>query len=233
MTLLSALILKRKIRNAATAIPAISATQPKEGAGTVARIATVAIATPTEAKTANAATSWGWSLHFADRDPLEAYCNPDATHAEILERYPESLATEPITVPECTRRPPTEAEAEELRALVQAIGGAEKWTADEIEWATAGVMADPDGALACYRALVVVHGIILPLDDDRRTCNQCANLVRLRCLAAWRGEIVANRDYAPIRDIPRRCEGYMSVADDPDKRPGCERWPELIHKGDK
>ena len=40
---LSALIRKRGTGNLATAIPAISATQPKEGAGTVARIATVAI----------------------------------------------------------------------------------------------------------------------------------------------------------------------------------------------
>jgi hypothetical protein len=168
-------------------------------------------------------------LYFSDRDSLEVYCNPDATHAVILERYPDALAAEPI--PARTRRKPTEAEAAELRALVQTIGVAEKWTADEIEWALAGALADPDGALVCDRALAVEHGIILPLDDDRRTCNQCANLARLRCLAAWRGEIVANRDYAPIRDIPRRCEGYMPDANDPDRRPGGERWPELIEKG--
>lgn len=45
--------------------------------------------------------------------------------------------------------------------------------------------------------------------DDRRTCDQCANLEERRCLAAWRGEIVASRDYEPVRDLPRRCEGYM------------------------
>jgi hypothetical protein len=68
--------------------------------------------------------------------------------------------------------------------------------------------------------------------DERRTCEQCSNLAgRGRCLAAWRGEIVANRDYAPIRDFPRRCEGYMPEANDPDRRPGSERWPELIEKG--
>lgn len=67
--------------------------------------------------------------------------------------------------------------------------------------------------------------------DDRRTCNQCANLEGWRCLAAWRGEIVANRDYTPIRDIPRRCEGYIPDANDPDRRSGRERWPELIDEG--
>lgn len=67
-------------------------------------------------------------------------------------------------------------------------------------------------------------------EDQRRTCDQCANLARRRCLAAWRGEIVASRDYEPVRDIPRRCEGYAPGADDPDTRPGRERWPELIQK---
>lgn len=49
---LSALIRKRNTRNLATAIPAISATQPKEEPATVARIATVAVANPKEEKTA-------------------------------------------------------------------------------------------------------------------------------------------------------------------------------------
>lgn len=44
--------------------------------------------------------------------------------------------------------------------------------------------------------------------DDRRTCFQCENLAGRRCLAAWRGEIVASRDYEPVCDMPRRCESY-------------------------
>ncbi|MER2518437.1 MAG: hypothetical protein ABTR92_18930 [Candidatus Accumulibacter phosphatis] len=64
------------------------------------------------------------------------------------------------------------------------------------------------------------------VDDDGRTCTQCANLTaRGLCLAARRGEIVASRSYEPVRDIPRRCEGYMPGADDADRRPGLERWP--------
>lgn len=70
--------------------------------------------------------------------------------------------------------------------------------------------------------------------DDRRRCDQCANLTgRGLCLAARRGEIVANRDYEPVRDQPRRCEGYLPGADDLDRRPGRERWPELRQKGDE
>lgn len=67
--------------------------------------------------------------------------------------------------------------------------------------------------------------------DDRRTCDRCANLEGWRCLAAWRCEIVANRDYEPVRDIPRRCEGYAPGAGDPDTRPGRERWPHLLERG--
>lgn len=181
MSLLSRLR-EKQTRNLATAIPATPATQPKGEAATVARIATVAVANPTNEKTADTVSSWGWLLHFADREPLEVYCHPDAAHAGILERYPDALAAEPI--PE--RSAP----------------------AYEVEW--------PEPELST---------------DDRRTCRQCANLAGRRCLAAWRGEIVASRDYEPVRDIPRRCEGYAPGAGDPDTRPGRERWPGLIQKG--
>ena len=67
-----------------------------------------------------------------------------------------------------------------------------------------------------------------PDPDDRRTCEQCANLMARRCTTTKRGEIAASRSYAPIRDLPRRCEGYASGADDPDRRHGRERWPGLI-----
>jgi hypothetical protein len=67
-----------------------------------------------------------------------------------------------------------------------------------------------------------------PFLDDRRSCLQCLNLVAARCQAARRGEIIwAGGNYEPIPDQPRRCEGYAPGADDPDRRPGRERWPGL------
>ena len=70
------------------------------------------------------------------------------------------------------------------------------------------------------------------IDDDRRHCDQCANLTgRGLCLAARRGEIVANRIYTPVRDLLHRCEGYAPGPEDTDRRPGRERWPGLIQKG--
>ena len=61
--------------------------------------------------------------------------------------------------------------------------------------------------------------------DDRRHCAECRNLSAGRCLAAWRGEIVASRQYRPIDDLPRRCAGYMPKTNDPDQRTGKQRWP--------
>ena len=66
-----------------------------------------------------------------------------------------------------------------------------------------------------------------PFPDDLRACGQCANLRARQCLAAKRGEIAASRNHEPVRDIPRRCEGYAPGADDPDRRQGRERWPGL------
>jgi hypothetical protein len=80
---LAALIRKRQTEKVATAIPAIPATQPGEKAGTVAGIATVAVANPTEPETApmssrerNAIRAW---LDFInEHDPL--------TISEMLEK---------------------------------------------------------------------------------------------------------------------------------------------------
>ena len=71
----------------------------------------------------------------------------------------------------------------------------------------------------------------LAVDDDRRRCEQCANLTeRGLCLAARRGEIKATRIHEPVRDLLQRCIGREPKATDTDQRPGRERWPGLIHE---
>lgn len=81
---------------------------------------------------------------------------------------------------------------------------------------------DVAASLAEFRRLVLEAEARadLTFDDDRRTCRQCANLDEARCLAAWRGEIVASRNYEPVRDLPRRCEGYVPSQRDPMPRQG-------------
>jgi len=217
MSLLSNLRKAREERFA-TAIPATPATQPKGEEATVARIAAVAVANPDDGKAGDALISRGWLLHFEDRESPEDYCQPDATRSRVLECHPHTSAAEPIR--ERVRRTPTDAEAAELRLLVQAVGRAERWVSEEIEQAVDVALADPDGALVCYRALAVEHGLVLLLEDDRRTCNQCANLRGQVCGVAYPGGVVsAIRGYQPVRDVLHRCGGYMSIADEQDFSP--------------
>ena len=69
-------------------------------------------------------------------------------------------------------------------------------------------------------------------DDDRIRCTDCSWLsMNGVCRAAGpkHNPVVANRGYQPVRDLPRRCEGFAPYADNPDQRRGVERWPGLIH----
>jgi hypothetical protein len=68
--------------NLATAIPAISATQPKGEAATVARIATVAVANPEEAKTAPLTTVEGAAIRAWLKSIEE---DDEAIIAEVLD----------------------------------------------------------------------------------------------------------------------------------------------------
>lgn len=120
----------------------------------------------------------------------------------------------------------------ELDAAILRLAELEAWSPEllrDVQTARRRMRpVDVPASLAEFRRLVADAE---PPADDRRTCDQCANLIARRCTAAKRGEIVANRDYAPVRDIPRRCEGYAPRPDDPDRRPGRERWPHLIQNG--
>ena len=235
---LSALIRKRDTGSLATAIPAISATQPKGEAATVARIATVAVANPTSGKTAppakvgagdTATASRWWLIHYPDRDPVEVTCCPDATHAEILERHPDAVAAEPFT-PSIRQpsAPLTASEETAIRAWLALIEETDPATIAEV---IGQCQRDADARDYFTGRAAAELPKPDPFPDDRRTCDQCAKLIARRCQAAKRGEIMASRDYEPIRDLPRRCEGYAPGADDPDRRHGRERWPGLIQKG--
>jgi len=235
---LSALIRKRNTGNLATAIPAISATQPKGGTATVARIATVAVANPKEEKTASpakvspgdtATASRSWLVHYSDREPLEVACCPEATHAEILERHPDAVAAEPSNTP--VRPPASSITGDEKHAVLRWLGRIGE--TDPATIAEVLTACRRDAEARDYFTGRAALGLPKPdpFPDDRRSCAQCANLIARRCQAAQRGAIVASRNYEPIRDLPRRCEGYAPGADDPDRRPGRERWPALIQKG--
>jgi hypothetical protein len=162
---------------------------------------------------------------------VEVACCPEATHAEILERHPHAVAAEPFTP---TIRQPsaplTASEETAIRAWLALIEETDPATIAEV---IGQCQRDEDARDYFTGRAAAELPKPDPFPDDRRTCDQCANLIARRCQAAKRGEIVASRNYEPIRDLPRRCEGYAPGAADADRRPGRERWPGLIQKGGK
>ena len=67
-------------------------------------------------------------------------------------------------------------------------------------------------------------------DDDRIHCTDCSWLSMsgvCRAAGPRHKPVVANRGYQPVRDLPRRCEGFAPYGDNPDQRRGFERWPGL------
>ena len=69
-----------------------------------------------------------------------------------------------------------------------------------------------------------------PADDDRIRCADCSWLSMsgvCRAAGPKHKPVLANRGYQPVRDLPRRCEGFAPYADNPDQRRGLERWPGL------
>lgn len=75
-----------------------------------------------------------------------------------------------------------------------------------------------------------------PDSDSRRTCEQCRNLADLGlCLAAYRGVPLGfstPKVYHPAATLPQHCAGYLPFPDDPDQRPGSERWPHMQPTGE-
>mgnify|MGYP000331819812 CR=1 FL=1 len=66
--------------------------------------------------------------------------------------------------------------------------------------------------------------------DDRIRCTDCSWLSMsgvCRAAGPKHKPVVANRGYQPVRDLPRRCEGFAPYANNPDQRRGFERWPGL------
>jgi phage protein D len=161
---LSAMIRKRQPGTFATATVATLATvQPKlkPSVATVASVASVAVANAETGKTGDGKPSSRWLFHFADRDDLPVTFAPAVDHAAALAYYPDAVAAEPI--PERPQRQPTKAEAVEIAALVRATYAND--TDEDRAEALAAALADPDGALLCYRTIASDRGIN---NDDRR-----------------------------------------------------------------
>ena len=237
MSLLSRLR-EKQASKIATVTPATIATEVSARGRAVASVAAVDVAkSPQEQIAASeevgafdavAASRW-WLVHYPKRDPLKVASFPTATRANILERYPAAVAVEPFTL--VTRQalaPLTANEEIAIRAWLALIE-----ETDPLVIAELIEQCQQDAGARDYFSARALAELPKPaaFADDRRTCDQCVNLKALRCQAAKRGEINASRNYEPIRDLPQRCEGYAPNAEDPDRRPGRERWSMPILKG--
>ena len=174
---LSAMIRKRQFGESATATVATPATVRTKPPLTVATVATVAVANPQAVKTDNGEACSGWLFDFIDRDDLPVTFAPAVDHAKALSYYPEAVAAEPI--PDRPQRKPTQAEAEEITALINAIFPDDN-DVDRSEALAAG-LADPVGALLCYRTIAKDQGIAIAAQvvEVAKACRDCQHFSSL------------------------------------------------------
>jgi hypothetical protein len=171
------------------------------------------------------ASRW-WLIHYPDRDPLEVTCCPDATHAEILEQYPDAVAAEPFTPAiRQASAPLTASEESAIRVWLALIEETDTATIAEVIG-----QCQRDAEARDYftgRAAAELPKPD-PFPDDRRRCSQCLNLRGRVCAIAKPGGLVsANVGYRPVAGTLQRCAGYLPNATDTDQQSGGERWPGL------
>lgn len=135
--------------------------------------------TPVTPQTDNGqgATARAWLLHFSDRDPMEVWTAPPATHDEILALYPDAVAAEPpLHTP--GKGATSSSEQPEPLEMVLTI-----YADDTSQEAIGLARSDPDGALACHRATAAERGLSVPMQVSTGTapvqaCKSCRHLTR-------------------------------------------------------
>jgi hypothetical protein len=101
---------------------------------------------------------------------------PAVDHEKALAYYPDAVAAEPI--PERLQRTATKAEALEITALIRAVFPDDNEV--DCSEALAAALADPDGALLCYRTIAKDRGIAIaaPVVGTVKACRCCQHFVR-------------------------------------------------------
>lgn len=214
---LSAMIRKRQFGESATATVATPATVRTKPPLTVATVATVAVANPQAVKADNSEACSGWLFHFIDRDDLPVTFAPAVDHAKALSYYPEAVAAEPI--PDRPQRNPTQAEAEEITALINAILPDDNDNDVDRSEALAAGPADPDGALLCYRTIAEDQGIAIaaPVVEAAKACRDCQHFSGLGAgYCCGRDDLpLAYGENHPLRQLPvdrgASCNSWLAI----------------------
>jgi hypothetical protein len=213
---------KNGIKDVATATLATVATVATldfKNTGTVAKVATVAVANSEKRKTASLkepdpgdmAVFWCWLLHFTDRDPLTVTFSPAVSHAEALEQYPDAVAAEPVSDHSAADGQPVpldQADEATIRAWLASVGEDDQTTITEV---LEGCRRDAEARRYFIRRAKEAPQPD-PTPDDRVGCWQCARLHGERCTA---GRVV-------FLDIPQRCAAYAptpgALSDQPKRK---------------
>lgn len=122
-------------------------------------------------------TYHSWLIHYPDRDPLEVACCPEATHAEILEWYPDALAAEPLTP--TSRQPSAPLTASEETAIREWLALIEETDPATNAEVIGQCQRDADARDYFTRRAAAELPKPDPFPDDRRTCESASTcLVR-------------------------------------------------------
>ena len=155
-----------------------------------------------------------WLLSFVEADELTVLFAPAVNHAKALAYHPDAVSAEPI--PERPQRTATKAEAREITALIQAVFP-DDTDVDRSE-ALAAALADPEGALHCYRMIAKERGLTLPRNDAEaaKACPICRHFARpggSEGYCSGRGDLPpAYGVNHPLRRLPA------------DRGASCEQW---------
>lgn len=122
-----------------------------------------------------------WRFHYADRDPLEAHFWPPVTHHEALASEPQAVAAEPVPERTSTHSASSGIEQAELLALVAAVY-VDDTDADRQE-AINAALADPEGALTCYRLIAAERGIVAGVQKASLPAQQHTGCLTCKHLA--------------------------------------------------
>jgi hypothetical protein len=195
---------------------------------------------------------WRWRVRFPDRALIVTY-SPKVSREEVLADHPTAIKVEPV--PDAAADtgqsgPLTPEDEAAIRAWLSSIGEDDETTIGEVidacRWDAgardyylgranpgpfdreafeerAGI-AEFDGGLPREDAEAIAWS-----EDERRRCAHCLNLRNGVCkVAEPGGRVSARQGYCPNREILHRCPEYRPCPDDPDRRPGRERWPEFL-----
>lgn len=119
-----------------------------------------------------AATSRWWLIHYADRDPVEVACCPEATHAEILERHPDAVEAEPFTP--AIRQPSTPMTASDKVAIRAWLAMIEETDLATIAKVIGQCQRDADARdYFTGRAAAELPKLVSTYDDRNLTARHC------------------------------------------------------------